>query len=60
MRTRYAHAQMARGGAGLQYACAFGGGGAESMTFDLKSGDKREMRNSAIRLTEVLKIIRKR
>ena len=59
MRTRYAHAQMDRGGAGLQYACAFGRGGAESMTFDLKSGDNREMQNSAIRLTKVLKILRK-
>ena len=29
------------------------------MTFDLKSGDRQEMQNSAISLTRVLKILRK-
>ena len=34
---RYAHAQLDRGGAD---ACAFGRGGAESKTFDLKIDDR--------------------
>ena len=36
----------------LSYACAFSGGGAESMTFDLKTGDRPVIRNSAILVLE--------
>ena len=37
---RYAHAQLDRGGAD---ACAFGRGGAESTTFDLKIDDRQRI-----------------
>ena len=41
---RYAHAQLDRGGAD---ACAFGRGGAESTTFDLKIDDRQQIPNGA-------------
>ena len=41
---RYAHAQLDRGGAD---ACAFGRGGAESTTFDLKIDDRQRIPNGA-------------
>ena len=42
---RYARAQMDRGGAD---SCAFGRGGAESTTFDLKIDDRRQIPNRVI------------
>ena len=42
---RYARAQMDRGGAD---SCAFGRGGAESMTFDLRIDNRRQIPNAAI------------
>ena len=42
---RYARAQMNRGGAD---SCAFGRGGAESTTFDLKIADRRQIPNRVI------------
>ena len=50
-----AHAQLDRGGAELSYACAFGGGGAESMTFDLKTGDRRVIQTALFWLSSTLK-----
>ena len=37
-----------QGGAGLVYACAGVRGGAENVTFDLKAGEPRWIRNRAI------------
>ena len=42
---RYARAQMNRGGAD---SCAFGRGGAESTTFELKIDDRWQMPNGVI------------
>ena len=45
---RYAHAQLDRGGAD---ACAFGRGGAESTTFDLKIDDRQRIPNGVIHVS---------
>ena len=45
---RYAHAQFDRGGAD---ACAFGRGGAESTTFDLKIDDRQWIPNGVIHVS---------
>ena len=44
MADMHAHAQLDRGGAD---ACAFGRGGAESTTFDLKIDDRQQILNDA-------------
>ena len=45
---RYARAQMDRGGAD---SCAFGRGGAESTTFDLKIDDRQRIPNGVIHVS---------
>ena len=45
---RYVRAQMDRGGAD---ACAFGRGGAESTTFDLKTDDRQRVPNRVIHVS---------
>ena len=45
---RYARAQMDRGGAD---SCAFGRGGAESTTFDLKIDDRQRTPNGVINVS---------
>ena len=45
---QYARAQMDRGGAD---ACAFGRGGAKSMTFDLKIDDLQRIPNGVIHVS---------
>ena len=53
---RYARAQMDRGGAD---ACAFGRGGAESTTFDLKIYDRQRIPNRSFMSPTTLKMLSK-
>ena len=50
-----AHSQLDRGGAELSYACAFGEGGAKTMTLDRTTGDRLVIRNSANLVVQTLK-----